>query len=723
MLVPRMARELGIEQVHVQIRALRLGGLDLGPLSLGPGISLQAMQVDWSIHGLVQGRIDSVRLMGLDILATHTQTGWSIAGLHLPEQSPDSTHGAQPLVLPRIDTALLDGRLTLHQQDKDTVITFWTHGTLAKAAADAQVHVDTPYGSATLNLDARLESSAPQIITCTWSALATTPLILLESEAHLAGTTRVMQTPQGWDMHATATLAQIHVALPGKQSLTLTPSTMELVAQAQEHLQAHATLALGDLALQTPSGAVEANGLLAALNATSDQENSTGTFLLSQGKARAHLNGFELEAHALRIQGELNWGKDMRVTTILDADVRARSGDIDATAKLHLPLAWPKSATTPGQLDAQVRWQKKHTATLAVRLGQKNDNVRMDGKMHIQPADIRATMQGQLHPFAPTASWTEVQVNQKLALPGNLTTIVPALHEFSGSATVQANARLHMPKGIIQIPAQITVRDVQMQHAPSGFALENGVADLDIADLMSMRSKPDQRLGFAKVRVGKVVLENADIRYQIEAPHCIFVERAALDWAGGRVGTQSFRINPGIEDYAIELYCDRIALAQVLGQLGMGQAQGGGRANGRIPVRYAKGVLTFTDAFLYSTPGEPGTLRVPGTEILTAGIPPDSPQFVQLDLAAEALKDFTYEWAKIGLQTQNQNLLITLELDGKPSNPLPFVYNKELGGFARISASSPGSVFQGIRLDVNFRLPLDQLMQYRQLLELLKNGG
>ncbi len=66
---------------------------------------------------------------------------------------------------------------------------------------------------------------------------------------------------------------------------------------------------------------------------------------------------------------------------------------------------------------------------------------------------------------------------------------------------------------------------------------------------------------------------------------------------------------------------------------------------------------------------------------------------------------------------------MSLELDGKPEKPLPFTYNRDIGSFARVSASSPGSVFQGIRLDVNFRLPLDQLLQYRQLLELMKNGG
>jgi len=166
-----------------------------------------------------------------------------------------------------------------------------------------------------------------------------------------------------------------------------------------------------------------------------------------------------------------------------------------------------------------------------------------------------------------------------------------------------------------------------------------------------------------------------------------------------------------------------VVLAQALGQLGMTQAKGDGTVNGRIPLHYADGSLTFDNGFLYSTPGEKGVLRVQGTEILTAGVPQGSAQYGQLDLAAEALKDFSYEWAKIRVNTQQKELIVSLQLDGKPEKPLPFTFNRDIGGFARVSADSPGSVFQGIRLDVNFRLPLDQLLQYRQLIELMKNGG
>jgi hypothetical protein len=59
-------------------------------------------------------------------------------------------------------------------------------------------------------------------------------------------------------------------------------------------------------------------------------------------------------------------------------------------------------------------------------------------------------------------------------------------------------------------------------------------------------------------------------------------------------------------------------------------------------------------------------------------------------------------------------------MDGKPAKTLPFVYRKDIGGFIKVEADSKGSKFQGIRLDVNFRLPLNKLLQYKDLLKMVE---
>jgi len=183
---------------------------------------------------------------------------------------------------------------------------------------------------------------------------------------------------------------------------------------------------------------------------------------------------------------------------------------------------------------------------------------------------------------------------------------------------------------------------------------------------------------------------------------------------------QSMRIVPGEADYDIILYCDRVNLAELLRQFGAATADGDGTLNGIIPLRFKEGKLSFDDGFLFSSPGQGGKIEVTGTEILTAGIPPGTAQYVQMELAREALKSYEYSWAKLNLTTQGEDLLLGLQLDGKPANPLPFTYRKDLGRFVRLEGKGQGAVFQGIRLDVNFRLPLDKLLYYKDILNLMR---
>jgi hypothetical protein len=147
----------------------------------------------------------------------------------------------------------------------------------------------------------------------------------------------------------------------------------------------------------------------------------------------------------------------------------------------------------------------------------------------------------------------------------------------------------------------------------------------------------------------------------------------------------------------------------------LARVEGGGAISGLIPVALADGLVTFNNAFLYSTPGERSVIRVQGSEVLTAGIPPGTPQYNQMELARHALKDYDYEWAKITMNTVADDLLVQLQFDGKPAEPLPFVYTPETGGFVKTAPGKPGSVFQGIRLDVNVTLPLNRMLRYREL--------
>ena len=245
---------------------------------------------------------------------------------------------------------------------------------------------------------------------------------------------------------------------------------------------------------------------------------------------------------------------------------------------------------------------------------------------------------------------------------------------------------------------------------------------LNFPELPRIRSAPGQRIQFSKFSLGDLVAEKGSVDFQIESARSFLIEKMHFLWCDGHVETQSMRLSPGIEDYRITFYCDRLNLAKVLEQFGAAAAEGRGTVNGRIPLHYANGKISFDDGFLFSTPGDGGKIRITGSEALTAGIPPGTPQYVQMELATEALKDYDYSWAKLNITSQGEELLLQMQMDGKPAKTLPFVYRKDIGGFAKVEADVAGSKFQGIRLDVNFRLPLNKLLQYKGLMNMMKKS-
>ena len=235
-----------------------------------------------------------------------------------------------------------------------------------------------------------------------------------------------------------------------------------------------------------------------------------------------------------------------------------------------------------------------------------------------------------------------------------------------------------------------------------------------LADLFELKSAPQQRLKIERLVLGNLVADRLKVDFQLENPQTLFIEKAGLDWCQGRVNAAALRIHSGKPDYRLTFYCDRLNLAQLLKQLGAAEASGSGSVNGRVPISWVNRRLTFDNGFLYSTPGQNGTIRLTGTQALLAGLPPGTPQHTQLDIATEALKDYSYQWAKLHLQSEGDILLLKLQLDGRPNRLLPFVYDQTLGQFKRISGTGQAE-FKGISIDLNFRSPLNEIIHYKEL--------
>ncbi len=261
--------------------------------------------------------------------------------------------------------------------------------------------------------------------------------------------------------------------------------------------------------------------------------------------------------------------------------------------------------------------------------------------------------------------------------------------------------------------ALIAIHDARIEDTVKKAALEGINLNLNLQDLYNFRSPRGQILKFRRFTWGDVEMLDGEMEFQIESPKDFFLERSDFSWCGGHVYTHGLHFESEKDKFDITLYCDRLKLATILKQLNIANADGEGAVNGRIPISYGGGKIKILDGFLYSTPGEGGTIRL-STDYLSPGVA-SVQQSIQLQIAQEALKNFNYDWARLTVQSRGNDLAILMQMDGKPAGLLPFGFNKEVGLY-RVT-DQPRAHFQGIRFNINFILPLDTILYYKSGLD------
>ncbi|PIE71905.1 MAG: hypothetical protein CSA22_00365 [Deltaproteobacteria bacterium] len=384
----------------------------------------------------------------------------------------------------------------------------------------------------------------------------------------------------------------------------------------------------------------------------------------------------------------------------------------------RLPFAWPvrKSADLGTIALPDIRFQGKSVASAAIGYRLIDDN-----------ATLSATLQTPLIP-ALTASVTGVVTGPSAALsatidwttsaPFDLSQLHPALTNMTWEGGIHTSASAQLSPDGVTGTATCTLdagRFTSPQVTAAGIS-----GAITFPELPEPFTLPDQQIQVSEITAGRLHLKQGSVCFCLESPTSLFIERAAVKWCGGTVETAALRLDPAIVKYASTLYCDRLNLSELLGQLGVGDAQGKGTVSGKIPFRFTKTQIRFDDGFLYSSPGEGGTLRMNASETLRLG-GGDMAGVSQIDLATEALKQYDYKWVKLRIHSEaDDRLRVKLQFDGKPATPLPFVFKPEAGGFVRVPSGNSGSVFQGISLDINFRLPLEEILHYQGLMKTLE---
>jgi hypothetical protein len=417
------------------------------------------------------------------------------------------------------------------------------------------------------------------------------------------------------------------------------------------------------------------------------------------------LSSSKISLKKLSVNGKLkrdkNGDQEIKATVqFADTDIETAGGDISfKRAQGTIPVAFPAgNSKQKGKVTVSAaKYQSLNLGTIQADLKQTISGISFNGKLknHLIP-ELAARFSGESDFWGEKDYETRAQFElfyPQTAPEIDLGKFLPAAEGFTFKGKYLEQGNLIAGKRGLQAATKSSFSNGKLHHRKNKITIEGIQMALWIPDLVKMHSA-----------------------------RSILVEKSHFNWCDGKVDAPAIRFTSGIEAYNLILYCDRLNLAKVLQQFGAASVSAEGELNGRIPLRYQNGKLSFKDGFLFTTPGASGKIRMTDAEILTAGIPPDTPQYVQMELARKALEDYDYSWAKMNLTSEGEDLLLNLQLDGKPAKSLPFVYRKDMGGFAQVEAGVQGSTFQGIRLDVNFRLPLNKIMQYKELIQMIQKS-
>ncbi len=400
-----------------------------------------------------------------------------------------------------------------------------------------------------------------------------------------------------------------------------------------------------------------------------------------------------------------------------------------AIESLHIPLYELQLKTISSQLSylldvhnpdtsesgtfsiGQIQYKKEDLAGLSAKIRQKADGIAFQGLLTShRTKSLQLKLSGSLSPghpsictiSLPASRFTENSVPDFIGLPADL--------RFS--AELQATANLSFTDNVPYGTLQVQLRDGSLDLEEKKISLNGISTEITLPQLPNVFSSPRQELLIKNMEIGNLNFSDGRVAFRIEDQQTLFIEKSRFDWCNGKVESGSLHISLVDPELSTTLYCDRLQFSELLSQLGISQTEGDGSLNGRLPLHFTGKEMVFDDGFLFSTPGNSGIVRFGNTEMLRQGMP-DMGQAAYLDYSIQAMENFSYNWTKLTFNSTGDDLLISMQIDGKPAAPLPFGYRN-----GQLVPQAQGSGIQHpIRLDVNFHLPFNEMFKYGQNLQ------
>lgn len=440
----------------------------------------------------------------------------------------------------------------------------------------------------------------------------------------------------------------------------------------------------------------------------------------SQKTLSAELNAPSAGILMMKSHGQWNGSISLTSESIKLPELQLKTGRL----KVELPLMQLAVPGGTGTIQLQqVCFQNKDLMDIDLTVKDIGTGVALSGslKQRILPgADWKCQALLQLQP-ALTGKVTISFGPYSLTEPFQAGNYFPKLDGMSLGGNIEGSGEFNFRADSKTGKAALHLTDGIFKSKQADLTAEGIESILVFPALPELRTLPLQVLRCKTLRVGTVNLTGLNAEYQIEPGNAFLLENFSANWCGGRIYTQALRVTPGQQNLKAVLYCDGLILSRVLAEMGIAKAVGTGAIHGRMPLSIgAQQGIILEPGYLYSEPGGKQNIRIQGMEKAFEGFPPESVQYSQADVASEALKNFDYEWVKINFANTGDTLRLEMQLDGRPAEPLPFKYDSQRGGFVRVNGEKAN--FQGIRLDMNTNIPLNQMLRFNNNIKNLFGG-
>ncbi len=452
------------------------------------------------------------------------------------------------------------------------------------------------------------------------------------------------------------------------------------------------------------------------LIAGADKLTASGSFTDVDYDIQANLHKFAMNSEAFsmktsELKGLFKAGKkglsavaSFKKAIVESGRYQLRSND----AAARIPLAW-----TDGAADAKGYLKLNDLSLRGFDLGELDWNLKafgksigFSGKLNLAPMpDMNLNCSGSCAKVWPPKFNLKIKLPQyTIRAPFEFGMYFPSLDGISIKGNVAADAVVSHSDGKTVAQGKLQLSKSNFIHKRLGLKITGADLKLKLNDLIRLSSAAGQTLKFKTMSLKGFSVTDGSMEFQL-LPDSFRLEESSCSWCGGTLKFPATVFRHGQQEYRMKIACDRLKLADVISRSGISKAESNGLLNGQIPLVYnRKNGVSISGGYLASIPGNGGNIRLADTSTLTKGLNKNSVEYAQLDLTAEALHNFNYNWARLEFNLVNKMIGLHIQFDGKSAKPLPFAYDDKRGCFIRVPG--PAKLSQGLQLDLNMDIPM-----------------